>query len=209
MKIGYQRVSTDGQSLDLQTDALKAAGCERVFTDTATGSNVDRPGFADMCTRIRPGDTVIVWRLDRLARSLKDLIETAERFAEAGVALVSLTEGIDTTTAAGKLFYQIFGAIAEFERSLLIERTHAGLAAARSRGNYGGRKPALTRSQFNSAKKLIKAGGGQPNLAEIARTVNASPRTIRRVANGQYDRHFEKAGSGSSSGSKETSVAAA
>lgn len=190
MKIGYARVSTADQNLDLQTDALKAAGAEKIYKDRASGSNADRIGLNDMLGHLRSGDVVIVWRLDRLARSLKDLIDTAAALEAAGVQLVSLQESIDTTTTAGKLFFQIFGALAEFERNLIIERTQAGLAAARARGIHGGRKPALSLSKFNQAKKLIAAGS---TFDEIARALSTSTRTIRRIVNGEYDRHFVKA----------------
>lgn len=192
MKIGYARVSTADQSIDLQLDALKAAGAERVFRDVGTGSNTDRPGYADLIEHVRSGDVVIVWRLDRLARSLKDLIETAALLESRGVQLVMLNEGIDTTTTTGKLFFQIFGAIAEFERNLIVERTKAGLESARRRGKTGGRKPILTKEKFAAAKKLIKAGGRDFNAGEIGRSLAVSSRTIARVARGEYDRHFEK-----------------
>lgn len=192
MKIGYARVSTVDQSIDLQLDALKAAGAERVFRDVGTGSNTDRPGYADLIEHVRSGDVVIVWRLDRLARSLKDLIETAALLESRGVQLVMLNEGIDTTTTTGKLFFQIFGAIAEFERNLIVERTKAGLESARRRGKTGGRKPILTKEKFAAAKKLIKAGGRDFNAGEIGRSLAVSSRTIARVARGEYDRHFEK-----------------
>lgn len=193
MKIGYARVSTVDQSIDLQLDALKAAGAERVFRDVGSGKDMEqRTGFADMLEHVREGDAVIVWRLDRLARSLKDLIETAALLESRGVQLVMLNEGIDTTTTTGKLFFQIFGAIAEFERNLIVERTKAGLESARRRGKTGGRKPILTKEKFAAAKKLIKAGGRDFNAGEIGRSLAVSSRTIARVARGEYDRHFEK-----------------
>ena len=189
MKLGYARISTADQSMNLQLDALKTAGVERVFTDTASGAESQRPGLADLMERTRPGDIVVVWRLDRLARSLKDLIELSARFETGGVHLHSLTEGIDTTTAAGKLFFHIFGSIAEFERNLIVERTQAGLAAARARGRTGGRKPALDADKKTAVNTMLDAAKRkkvEPNFAEIGRAVGVSERTIRRFATGQY-----------------------
>ena len=143
MKIGYARVSTAEQQCDLQRDALTRAGCSRIIEDAATGSTADRPGLSRLRDVLRPGDTLVVWRLDRLGRSLKHLIEFVGELAAAGVGFVSLTEQIDTQTPAGRLIFHIFGALAEFERSLIRERTLAGLAAARARGRLGGRRPAL------------------------------------------------------------------
>lgn len=189
MKIGYTRISTADQNADGQADALTAASVERIFADTGTGSNTDRPALQDMLERLRAGDTVTVWRLDRLARSLKDLIELAAAFESRGVQLVSLTEGIDTTTTAGKLFFHIFGAIAEFERNLIIERTHAGLASARSRGRLGGRRPVLDADKMKTVKTLLRAAkkaGTDPDFGSIARSVQVSERTIRRFDKGNY-----------------------
>jgi len=144
MKIGYARVSTAEQNCDLQRDALTRAGCERIIEDAATGgAGAQRPGLARLGELLRPGDTLVVWRLDRLGRSLKHLIAFVGGLAETGVGFVSLTEQIDTETPAGRLAFHIFGALAEFERALIRERTMAGLAAARARGRRGGRRPAL------------------------------------------------------------------
>src|SRR5664280_2379752 len=139
--IGYARVSTDDQNADLQKDALKKAGCIKVFTDKASGSLASRPQLDRMLDQLRPGDVVVVWRLDRLGRSLKNLIALVEGLAEREVGFRSLSESIDTTTANGKLFFSLMGALAEFERDLIRERTMAGLAAARARGRVGGRPP--------------------------------------------------------------------
>jgi len=141
--IGYARVSTLEQNLDLQRDALAAAGCEKVIVDQASGARASRPGLVTLKELLRAGDTLVVWRLDRLGRSLKDLIAWALYLEERGVALKSLAETIDTATPAGKLTFHLFGALAEFERNLIRERTAAGLAAARARGRLGGRPPAL------------------------------------------------------------------
>jgi DNA invertase Pin-like site-specific DNA recombinase len=142
MQIGYARVSTDEQTLDLQLDALHKAGCEQVHRDIASGAKTERPGLADALGHLRKGDTLVVWRLDRLGRSLRHLIDTLTDLDTRGIGFKSLTESIDTTTPGGKLIFHIFGALAEFERDLIRERTNAGLAAARARGHKGGRPPA-------------------------------------------------------------------
>ena len=134
MYIGYARVSTPDQSLALQTDALQVAGCERLFTDTVSGAQVDRPGLATALNGCRPGDTLVVWKLDRLGRSLPHLVETVRDLGARGVGFKSLQEQLDTTTSGGKLIFHIFAALAEFERDLIRERTNAGLVAARARG---------------------------------------------------------------------------
>jgi len=143
MKIGYARVSTSDQNLDLQQDALKQAGCERIIVDEITGSVAKRPGLDKVRELLRAGDTLVVWRLDRLGRSLRDLIDWAQYLEAQQIALQSLHESIDTSTPTGKLTFHLFGALAEFERNLIRERTQAGLAAARARGRFGGRPKAL------------------------------------------------------------------
>jgi DNA invertase Pin-like site-specific DNA recombinase len=145
--IGYARVSSVEQSLDLQQDALKAAGCIQIFQDKISGAKADRPGLDLALAYLRPGDTLVVWRLDRLGRSLKHLIQTVETLQDRGVGFRSLQEAIDTTTSGGRLVFQIFGALAEFERSLIRERTMAGLEAARARGRNGGRRKKLSPAQ--------------------------------------------------------------
>src|SRR5664279_784631 len=152
--IGYARVSTDDQSAALQEDALKQAGCIRVFTDHASGAKASRPELDKMLDQLRPGDVVVVWRLDRLGRSLKNLIALVETLADRGVGFRSLSESIDTTTANGRLFFSIMGALAEFERDLIRERTHAGLAAARARGRVGGRPSVMNAKKIATARKL-------------------------------------------------------
>ena len=144
MLIGYARVSTLEQNFDLQMDALQKAGCEKIFTDTTSGAKAERPGLTKAIEMLRKGDTLVVWRLDRLGRSLKDLIEWVTHLEEEGVGFKSIQESIDTTTSGGKLVFHIFGALAEFERNLIRERTKAGLSAARARGRLGGRKKALS-----------------------------------------------------------------
>jgi DNA invertase Pin-like site-specific DNA recombinase len=150
---GYARVSTQDQTLDLQKDALKAEGCTRIFTDTMSGAKADRPGLTAAFDHLRAGDTLVVWRLDRLGRTLKDLLEVVARFEREGIGFKSLREQIDTTTPAGTLVFHIFGSLAEFERALIRERTHAGLVAARARGRNGGRPQALRRKD----PKLVEA----------------------------------------------------
>jgi DNA invertase Pin-like site-specific DNA recombinase len=156
MLIGYARVSTHDQTLDLQLDALKAAGCERIFKDTVSGSTMERPGLSEALDFVRPGDTLVVWRLDRLGRSLRHLIDTLTGLSERGVDFKSLREHLDTSTSGGKLVFHMMGALAEFERDLIRERTQAGLAAARARGRRGGRRPRLTPKQVTMARALYK-----------------------------------------------------
>src|SRR5512144_2214577 len=144
MLIGYARVSTADQTLNLQKDALQKAGCERIFTDTASGAKAERVGLGEALGYVRKGDTLVVWKLDRLGRSLKHLIETITALNNRKIGFKSITEAIDTTTSGGKLIFHIFGALAEFERDIIRERTQAGLTAARARGRKGGRPKALT-----------------------------------------------------------------
>jgi DNA invertase Pin-like site-specific DNA recombinase len=143
MLIGYARVSTDDQNLDLQKDALNKAGCEKIFDDYMSGSKADRPGLIQALGHCRKGDTLVIWRLDRLGRSMRNLLELADTLKQRGIELKSLHEAIDTSTANGKMQFQLFGMLAEFERNLLIERTNAGLVAARARGIEGGRPKLL------------------------------------------------------------------
>src|SRR4051812_46253891 len=156
MLIGYARVSTLDQTLALQQDALTVAGCEQLYTDTASGSVTDRPGLAQALSHLRSGDTLVVWRLDRLGRSLAHLIDTIRELQERGVGFRSLQEQIDTTTSGGKLIFHVFGALAEFERDVIRERTHAGLAAARRRGRLFGRPKMLTPQQVKQLRSLSK-----------------------------------------------------
>lgn len=143
MLIGYARISTQDQNHDLQTDSLKAAGCKKIFSDKVSGTIPERPGLSKLKAQLRKGDTLVVYRLDRLARSIKDLIDWVTYLEKEGVAFKSIHENIDTTTPTGKLTFHIFAAIAEFERSLIVERTQAGLTAARARGRKGGRPQVL------------------------------------------------------------------
>ncbi len=154
MKIGYARVSTVEQNLNLQIDALKKAGCERIITDEISGVKSERQGLQELATILRKGDEVIVWRLDRLGRSLKHLIELINYFNEVGVIFTSLQESINTNNSTGKLIFHIFGALSEFERNLILERTKAGLDSARARGRLGGRPKKLNKDKRLFAKEL-------------------------------------------------------
>ncbi len=156
--IGYARVSTPDQKLSLQHDALERAGCERVFDDQASGARTDRPGLAEALTYLRAGDTLVVWKLDRLGRSMSHLIEKIGELASRGIGFRSLTENIDTTTPGGMLVFNIFGSLAQFERDLIRERTQAGLRAARERGSKGGRRPVVTPDKLRKARAHIAAG---------------------------------------------------
>ena len=179
MQIGYARVSTTDQTLVLQRDALEQAGCERIFTDTASGSIADRHGLEEAISQLRPGDVLVVWRLDRLGRSLRHLIETVTALDARGIGFKSLTEQIDTTTSGGKLIFHIFGALAEFERDIIRERTQAGLAAARARGRQGGRpKLSSTARKVALARKLYEQR--EIPVQDICRDLNISRATLYR-----------------------------
>ena len=154
MKVGYARVSTHEQNLSLQEDELKKAGCKEIYRDKASGAKAERPGLQEALNYFREGDTLVVWRLDRLGRSLKHLIETVNMLEEKGIGFQSLTESIDTTTSGGRLIFHIFGALAEFERNLIQERTQAGLQAARARGRKGGRPKSLDDKKIELLYKL-------------------------------------------------------
>lgn len=156
--VGYARVSTGDQNPDLQRDALAAAGCTRVFEDAASGARADRPGLAQALDYVRDGDVLAVWKLDRLGRSLSHLIATVAALEAKGVGFRSITEAIDTTTPGGRLVFHLFGALGEFERDLIRERTRAGLAAAAARGRKGGRKPVATPGRINRARAMIARG---------------------------------------------------
>lgn len=179
MLIGYARVSTVEQNVGLQLDALKTAGVERVFVDEGVSGSVSSRPELDKCMEVlRSGDTLVVWRLDRLARSLRNLLELVESLSDRGIHLRSLTESIDTSSASGRLVLSVFGALAEFERSLIIERTQAGLAAARLRGAKIGRPAAMSAGQVEQARTLVGAGHRVP---EVARTLGVGRSTLYRV----------------------------
>ncbi|HAU1037983.1 TPA: recombinase family protein [Legionella pneumophila] len=154
MLIGYARVSTDDQNLHLQQDALQKVGCEKIFSDKLSGAKFERPGLQQALEFARRGDVLVLWRLDRLSRSLKDLIDVVNKLDAKGIGLQSIHESINTTTSSGKLVFHIFGALAEFERNLIRERTQAGLASARARGRLGGRPKSLNAEKQALAKKL-------------------------------------------------------
>lgn len=156
MIIGYARVSTQDQNLELQLDALQKAGCEETFHEKITGKSKERPELNLCFKTLRKGDVLVVWKLDRLARSLKDLVEIISNLESRGVGFRSLTESIDTTSPSGKLIFHIFGALAEFEHSLIRERTLAGLASARARGRIGGRKPSMSQQDVRKAAAMLK-----------------------------------------------------
>ena len=176
--IGYARISTTDQDPALQLDALEAVGCIKVFSDTASGVLDRRPELDRMLDQLRDGDTVVVWRLDRLGRSLKHLITLVEDLETKGVGFRSLTEAIDTTTAGGKLVFQIFGAMAEFERSIIKERTMAGLEAARARGRKGGRPTVMTPEKIKMARDLYDSK--QYTVESIANELGVSRKTVYR-----------------------------
>ena len=185
MLIGYARVSTHDQNLDLQRDALDAAGCKRMIVDTMSGAASARPGLTQLKDILRAGDTLVVWRLDRLGRSLKDLIAWVSWMEERGIGLRSLHEVIDTTTPAGKLTFHVFGALAEFERALISDRTQAGLAAARARGRKGGRRPVLNADKRALAVRLYNER--DMPISKICRMMGISKPTLYsyvRAANG-------------------------
>jgi DNA invertase Pin-like site-specific DNA recombinase len=177
MLIGCARVSTHDQTLNLQQDALTKAGCTKIFTDTASGAKAERKGLEEALAYVRKGDTLVVWRLDRLGRSLPHLITTMTDLEERGIGFKSLTENIDTTTSGGKLIFHIFGALAEFERNLIRERTQAGLVAAHARGKRGGRPKALTTRQLGIARDLYDK---RHPIVEICRTLKISRATLYR-----------------------------
>jgi DNA invertase Pin-like site-specific DNA recombinase len=178
MLIGYARVSTTDQNLALQRDALEKENCSKIFTDEMSGVSADRPGLAAAIEHLRSGDVFVVWRLDRLGRSLKNLIEVVALLEARGVGLRSLQENINTTTSGGKLVFHIFCSLAEFERSLLNERTRAGLEAARSRGRCGGRPRRMDAKKIATARAM-RAGGDVP-IAEICRALGVSRATFYR-----------------------------
>jgi len=184
MIIGYARVSTQDQNPQLQLDALTTAGCEEMFHEKATGVVRERPELTACLRTLRKGDTLVVWKLDRLARSLKDLVEIVHDLDSRHVGFKSLTESIDTTSSGGRLVFHIFGALAEFEHSLIRERTVAGLAAARARGRKGGRKPQLTTADVRKAAAMLS----DPNITktEVARHFGVTRATLNAA--------FERAG---------------
>ena len=175
--IGYARVSTDEQNLALQLDALKNAGCARVFSDKLGGATTDRPGLNDVLSHLRSGDALTVWKLDRLGRSVKGLVDLVNQLETRGVHFQSLTEGINTRTAAGRFFFHVMASLAQMERELVVERTRVGLAAARRFGRVGGRKRRMTEGKVRAARKLL--GDGTPPR-EVATSLGVSVPTLYR-----------------------------
>ena len=179
MLIGYARVSTNDQETATQVAALKAAGCERIYREKASGGRWDRPELHRLLDQLRKGDVLVVWKLDRLSRSLRDVLTIMERLVEGEAGFRSLTEAIDTTTAAGRMMMQTVGAFAEFERAMLRERTKAGLDSARREGRIGGRPPKLTPQQQSEIRKMVSKG--RKTAADAARLFKVHPATVSRL----------------------------
>jgi DNA invertase Pin-like site-specific DNA recombinase len=177
LKFGYARVSTIDQNLELQIDELKKAGCDKIFQEKVTGTRKDRPELAEMLKMLRPGDKVVVWKLDRIGRSFKHLIELIEHFKENKIEFISLKENIDTTSATGKLIFNIFASLSEFEREMISERTKAGLAAARARGREGGR-PKVKKEKIDLALKMYKSK--DYSISEIIEATGIGKTTLYR-----------------------------
>lgn len=177
MQIGYARVSSKDQNLELQIDELKKAGCKKIFSDKKSGINKKRPGLDDALSHLRKSDTFIIWKLDRLGRNLKGLIEFVGKLEKDGIHFRSLTDGIDTNTPAGRFFFHVMASLAQMERELLIERTKSGLDAAKKRGRIGGRKRSMTPSKVEAAKKLL-AEGMPPR--DVAHNLGVSIPTLYR-----------------------------
>lgn len=185
MKVGYARVSTGEQNLEMQTNALKDAGCEKIYTDRVSGAKSDRPGLQDALEYLREGDTLVVWRLDRLGRSLNDLVEKVDQLREEGKEFQSLQESINTTSANGRFQFHIFSALAEFERNLIRERTMAGLRAARARGKTGGRPSALSHEDVEKAADLIGDTGW--SVSRVAELFDVHRSTLYRYVSPEGD----------------------
>ena len=177
MLIGYARVSTQDQNLELQRDALNKAGCKKIFEDKISGARADRPGLVMALEILREEDTLVVWKLDRLGRSVKQLVGLVSDLQKQGVQFKSLTDSIDTSTPSGRFFFHVMASLAEMERELIVERTHAGLETARKYGRKGGRKPKMTESKIESAKKLL-ASGIPPK--DVAKNLGVSIPTLYR-----------------------------
>jgi DNA invertase Pin-like site-specific DNA recombinase len=177
LRIGYARVSTNDQSLEMQLDALKKTGCKRIFTDKLSGAQVERPGIKEALSQLREADTLVVWKLDRLGRSVKGLVDLVNELETQKVHFQSITDGIDTKTPAGRFFFHVMASLAEMERELIIERTRAGLQAARRQGRVGGRKRQMTDGKIQAARKLLQ-GGTSPY--EVAHSLGVSVPTLYR-----------------------------
>ncbi len=180
MLVGYARVSTEDQKLDLQVDALKSAGCEKFFSDHVSGTSKLKPRLEEALAYLRSGDTLVVWKLDRLGRTVKGLVDLVQTLQDKDIQFRSLTDGIDTSTTAGRFFFHVMAALAQMERELVHERTMAGLSAARARGRFGGRKPKMDASKLDAAKKLLLAG---TPVTEVAKTLGVGRATLYRQLN--------------------------
>ncbi|HBR2884691.1 TPA: recombinase family protein [Klebsiella pneumoniae] len=167
MLIGYARVSTGDQNLDLQKNALVRAECEQIFEDTASGKNSRRPGLRRAIRRLKPGDSLVVWKLDRLGRSVRDLITLVSELQDRGIHFRSLTDSIDTSTPAGRFFFHVMSALAEMERELIVERTRAGLAVARERGRIGGRRRVMTTEVVERCRRMLGTGATRQQVADV------------------------------------------
>ncbi|HBW0320711.1 TPA: recombinase family protein [Klebsiella pneumoniae] len=167
MLIGYARVSTSDQNLDLQKNALVRAECEQIFEDTASGKNARRPGLRRAIRRLKPGDSLVVWKLDRLGRSVRDLITLVSELQDRGIHFRSLTDSIDTSTPAGRFFFHVMSALAEMERELIVERTRAGLAAARELGRVGGRRRVMTEEVVERCRRMLENGATRQQIADV------------------------------------------
>jgi len=179
IKYGYARVSTEDQNLDLQIAALQRADCARIYTDKGiSGAAASRPGLDALLRKLKPGNTLVVWRLDRLGRSLRNLVDLVDRLGKKNIQFVSLTENIDTTYSGGLLIFHMMAALAEFERTLISERTRAGMAAAKARGRHVGRRRALTPEQCAEALRALRI----LPIGDVAATYSVHPRTLRRMA---------------------------
>ena len=187
MKIGYARVSTDDQNMSLQLDALQAAGCDKIFTDQLSGATTKRPGLDEALAALQPGDVLTVWRLDRLGRTMRHLVNTVTDLAERGIGFQSITEAMDTTTAGGELLFHVMGALAQFERRLNAERSRAGIEAARRRGKHLGRPADLTPEKISHARQMIDSGeqsvSGMAKLLDVHRvTLHKALKKAARAA---------------------------
>lgn len=189
MQVGYARVSTEDQSNAMQIAALKGAGCEMIFQESASGAQRDRTKLQEALQYLRHSDTLVVWKMDRLARSLRQLIETVDQLGERDIGFISLTEDINTTTAGGKLVFHVFGALAEYERSLIGERTKSGLASAKAKGVRLGRPAVMSSDQIEMAKKLKSAGGH--SMQAIADQLGVSRSTLYRVLAADCNREID------------------
>jgi DNA invertase Pin-like site-specific DNA recombinase len=187
MKIGYARVSTDDQNMSLQQDALQAVGCDRVFTDQLSGATTKRPGLDEALAALQPGDVLTVWRLDRLGRTMRHLVNTVHEFGERGIGFQSITEAMDTTTAGGELLFHIAGALAQFERRLNAERSRAGIEAARKRGKHLGRPAELTPEKIAHARKAINSG--EQSVTGMAKLLDVHRTTLHRGLKKQDKSH--------------------